>query len=188
MKCEIAENQSGSAIVVHCGPEETRVQFMEPKVDENGMPRDEFEVCATLLEQAAAAIRAAAPPAGETAPGEETQEAREARERQERRERFNMFTDPGSPAANEPGYKPAGDRDQSDRPEPKPDESLIRAQKAELGLDPDVRSEPPPDNTVPLQQTPPQGSTVPAEMPENQVAAEKNAREAEKIQPLTGTS
>ena len=125
MKCEIAENASGAAIIVHCGPEETRVQFAEPKVDENGALRDEFEVCATLLEQAAAAIRAAAPPAGETGGGgEESDEAREARER---RERFSMFTDPGDPVplTGKPetkGYGRKAGEDKPDKPDKEKDE------------------------------------------------------------------
>ena len=145
MKCEIAENQSGAAIVVHCGPDEVRVYHSESKVDENGKPIDEFDVCAKLLEAAIAKVREAKPTPEENA--------------RRRRERGEV------------------------------DVSEIQVQKAGLGLFEGAGHPTPYDpglENVPLEQTPPQGGTVPQEMPQYQRAMEKLRREAEEIAPLHG--
>jgi hypothetical protein len=74
MKAEIAENMSGAAIIIHCGPDETRVQHEESKVDENGFPLDEFDVCTRLLQAALDKL-------GEARPPEPTPEEREEQEK-----------------------------------------------------------------------------------------------------------
>ena len=166
MKAEIAENMSGAAIVIHCGPDETRVQHEEAKVDENGWPLDEFDVCAKLLENALSKLNEARPPAGESEPEEEEMDAAS----QAQKAALGVL-----PYAAQPP-RPVSKKATQEAREKAAKEEREKQGRPQVGE----------GTNAPLQQTPPQGSSVPSETPEYQKAQEKSAKDLQNIEPLTG--
>ena len=157
---------SGSAIVLWCGPDETRVQHEESKVDENGWPKDEFDVLAALLENALSKLNEARPPAPEPQPEEEEMDAAS----QAQKAALGVLPYAAQPPRPVSKKAVQEEREKADKEER---EKQGRPQVGE-------------GTNAPLQQTPPQGSSVPSETPEYQKAQEKSAKDLQNIEPLTG--